>query len=217
MVFSVSKETLKVSLVSVNFSLEFNMKKALNISVSEQILQRFGDLIKVHGIRNVTIDMIAEKCGISKKTVYKYFDSKQDMVATIINGILDRLNDAINEVYGSDEKPALKLEHLFITLYEMLGSISMPVLYDIKKDYPLIDSRIREFIISQKELITRQIAFGIETGDFYPDLNPDIVMEIAVSGAERIVNTDYILKHNLTAEQLITGFKNFMKHALIKK
>lgn len=193
------------------------MKKSLNISVSEQILQRFGELIKVHGIRHITIEMIAEKCGISKKTVYKYFDSKHDMVATIINDVLDRLNTAINEVYGSDENPAVKLEHLFTTLYQLLGSISMPVLYDIKKDYPRIDLRVRDFINSQKELISREIAHGMETGDFYPDLNPDIVMEIAIAGAERIVNTDYILKNNLTAEQLITGFKNFMKHALIKK
>lgn len=193
------------------------MKMSVNISVSEQILQRFGDLIKVHGIRQVTIDMVAEKCGISKKTVYKYFDSKHDMVATIINDILDQLNSAINEVYNSDEKPAMKLEHLFSSLYQLLGSISMPVFHDIKMDYPRIDSRIKDFINSQKELISRQIAYGMETGDFYPDVNPDIAMEIAMAGAEKIATADYILKKNLTVEQVITSFKNFMQHALIKK
>lgn len=193
------------------------MKMSVNISVSEQILQRFGDLIKVHGIRQVTIDMVAEKCGISKKTVYKYFDSKHDMVATIINDILDQLNSAINEVYNSDEKPAMKLEHLFSSLYQLLGSISMPVFHDIKMDYPRIDSRIKDFINSQKELISRQIAYGMETGDFYPDVNPDIAMEIAMAGAEKIATADYILKKNLTVEQVLTSFKNFMQHALIKK
>lgn len=218
MVSSVSKETCLVFIVSASFSTwRLDMKKSVNISVSEQILQRFNDLIKIHGIRHVTIDMIAEKCGISKKTVYKYFDSKQDMVATIINDILDRLDNAINTVYNSDEKPAVKLEHLFSSLYQLLGSISMPVLNDIKMDYPKIDSRIRDFINSQKELISRQIAYGMEAGDFYPDLNPEIAMEIAMAGAEKIANTDYILKNNLTVEQVITSFKNFMQHALLRK
>lgn len=193
------------------------MNKTDNISVSDQILKRFSELIRVYGIRHVTIEMVAEKCGISKKTVYKYFDSKHDMVATIINDILDRINDAINEIYGSDEKPALKLEHLFTNLYQLLGSISMPVLNDIRKDYPRISLRIKDFIISQKELISSQIAYGIETGDFYPDINPLISMEIAMAGAEIVANPDYILRNNLTIEQVITSFKNFMQHALIKK
>jgi len=195
---------------------EVYMDNSQSISARQQILQRFEELMRVHGIRYVTIEMVADKCGISKKTIYKYFDSKQEMVAVIINTILDSLGTAISTVYNSDEKPAMKLEHLFSCLYQLLGSISMPVFYDLNKDYPKIDSRIRDFISSQKELISKQIALGMETGDFHNDIDPDIAMEIAMAGAEKVANTDYILKNNLTVEQVINSFKNFMKHALIK-
>lgn len=193
------------------------MAKSSHNSVSDLILRKFEELIQVFGIKPITIDMIAEKCGISKKTVYKYFHSKHDMVAVIINNILDQLADAMAEIDVSVDTPAVKLERLFGSLYNLIGSISVPMLHDIQLGYPEINSRVEEFIDSHREMIRRSIAYGIECGDFYPDINPDVATELAVSGAERIINPDYILKHNLTIEQTITSFRIFMSHALIKK
>lgn len=193
------------------------MVKSSHNRVSEQILIKFAELIQVFGIRQITIDMIAEKCGISKKTVYKYFSSKSDMVERIINEIIDKIGSAIDEIDRSDEKPAMKLEHLFGTLYQMLGSLSIPMLHDIRTGYPETNRRVEDFINSHRELIRRNIARGIEEGDFYPDVHPLIAMEIAMAGAEKIINPDYILKNNLTIEQTITSFRNLMIHALIKK
>ena len=193
------------------------MAKSSHNSVSDLILRKFEELIQVFGIKPITIDMIAEKCGISKKTVYKYFHSKHDMVAVIINNILDQLADEMAAIDASAETPAVKLEQLFGSLYNLIGSISVPMLHDIQLSYHEINSRVNEFIDSHREMIRRSIAYGIECGDFYTDINPDIAAEIAMSGAEKIINSDYILKHNLTIEQTITSFKNFMAHALIKK
>lgn len=193
------------------------MAKSSHNSVSDLILRKFEELIQVFGIKPITIDMIAEKCGISKKTVYKYFHSKHDMVAVIINNILDQLADEMAVIDASGETPAVKLEQLFGSLYNLIGSISVPMLHDIQLGYPEINSRVDEFIDSHREMIRRSIAHGIECGDFYTDINPDIATEIAMSGAERIISSDYILRHNLTIEQTITSFKNFMAHALLKK
>jgi len=139
------------------------------------------------------------------------------MVAVIINNILDQLAKAMVEIDSSADNSAVKLERLFGSLYNLLGSISIPMLHDIKTGYPEINSRVEYFINSQREMIRRNIAYGIECGDFYPDINPGIVTEIAMSGAEKIISPDYILKNNLTVEQVITSFKIFMTHALIKK
>lgn len=193
------------------------MAKSSHNRVSDLILRKFEELIQVFGIKPITIDMIAEKCGISKKTVYKYFHSKHDMVAVIINNILDQLADAMTEIDQSADTPAVKLERLFESLYSLLGSISVPMLHDIQLGYPEINSRVEEFIDSHREMIKRSIAYGIECGDFYPDINPDIATEIAMSGAEKIINSEYILKNNFTIEQTITSFKNFMAHALLKR
>jgi len=49
------------------------MAKSSHNRASEFILTKFEELIKIFGIKPITIDMIAEKCGISKKTIYSIF------------------------------------------------------------------------------------------------------------------------------------------------
>ena len=193
------------------------MSKSRSNIVREQILVKFAELIQVFGIKTITVEMIAEKCGISKKTVYKHFKSKTDMVRTIINDILDKLGWSMDEIDRSDEKPIMKLERLFGSLYHLLGSMSIPMLHDIRTGYPDINSRIEDFIDSHREIIKRNIAYGITTGDYYPDINPGMTMEILMAGAEKVINPDYILKNNLSMEQTITDFKILIMHTIVKR
>ncbi len=40
------------------------------------ILQNFEEIFTINGYKKTSMDMIAKKCGISKPTLYNYFDSK---------------------------------------------------------------------------------------------------------------------------------------------
>ena len=193
------------------------MAKSSPISINEQILQKFSELIQTFGIKQITVDMIAERCGISKKTVYKYFESKNDIVATIIGDILDKLGDSFEEIDRSAEKPLVKLDSIFNSMYELLGSLSTPLLHDIKTSYPEINSRIDRFRNSHWELVKRTIASGIESEDFSPDIDPDIAVEMVMGAAEKVFTPDYILGHNHTIEKTLTSFKAIIVHGLVKK
>jgi len=49
-------------------------------SVKERILTTANKLFYAEGIRAVSLDKIAEKAGITKKTVYYHFKSKDDLI-----------------------------------------------------------------------------------------------------------------------------------------
>ena len=51
-----------------------------DFEVKEKIILKFHELALTYGIKRITIDMLAKECGISKKTVYKYFTSKEDLI-----------------------------------------------------------------------------------------------------------------------------------------
>ncbi|WP_372976229.1 TetR/AcrR family transcriptional regulator [Mucilaginibacter sp.] len=50
------------------------------------------DLFVTNGVSVVTMEDIAGSAGISKKTVYTYFTSEDDLVVMAIEGIIERLN-----------------------------------------------------------------------------------------------------------------------------
>lgn len=48
------------------------------------ILERSANMFFNYGIQNISMDDIAKKCGVSKKTIYKYFENKDDLVHQVI-------------------------------------------------------------------------------------------------------------------------------------
>ncbi|HOP64224.1 MAG TPA: TetR/AcrR family transcriptional regulator [Spirochaetota bacterium] len=186
-------------------------------SVNEMILKKFGEMIQTFGIKQITIDMIAEKCGISKKTVYKYFSSKHELVDRIITDLLDELGQRFDEIDVTDSKPIDKMYDIFASMYQLLGSLSIPLLHDIKTGYPEINARIDEFRTSHKDLVRRTIKDGIESGDFNPDVNPHIATEMIMGSAEKVIHPEYIISNNLTVEQTISSFKSFIVNGLVIK
>jgi len=54
------------------------------MDVKTQILEKAEDLFLRYGLKSVTMDDIARKLGMSKKTLYQYVENKTDLVSKIM-------------------------------------------------------------------------------------------------------------------------------------
>ena len=52
--------------------------------MKEQIISKSKDMFLKLGFKSVTMDDIASEMGISKKTIYKYFSNKDDLIENTI-------------------------------------------------------------------------------------------------------------------------------------
>ena len=57
-----------------------------------------------YGYKNVSMDIIAELAGVSKKTVYNHFMSKENVILTIVSQYLEG-KSALKEIYYDNSKP----------------------------------------------------------------------------------------------------------------
>src|ERR1700682_135281 len=53
----------------------------------ERILLAARDLFHRHGIRGVGVETIAEAAGTNKMTLYRHFDSKDDLIVAYLRGV----------------------------------------------------------------------------------------------------------------------------------
>mgnify|MGYP003953594467 FL=1 len=72
--------TLKVSVV-----LWRNMTE---IDTKQRIKQAANDLVMQYGIRSVSMDDIATKLGMSKKTIYLYFKDKDELIDGVVDDVI---------------------------------------------------------------------------------------------------------------------------------
>src|SRR3954462_7184385 len=62
--------------------------RTARLPVRDRILAAAGDLFHKHGIRGVGVEAIAEAAGTNKMTMYRYFDSKDELIAEWVRGMV---------------------------------------------------------------------------------------------------------------------------------
>ena len=63
----------------------------------------------VYGFKNVTMDDLAQKLGISKKTIYDNFSTKQELVAEAANTIFENVSSTIQKIHREEIDPVKSL------------------------------------------------------------------------------------------------------------
>jgi AcrR family transcriptional regulator len=88
-----------------------------SISTRERIVQAAGKLFYGEGIRAVSVDAVAEKAGVTKRTLYYHFRSKDDLIAAYLE-IRDQPNLALFKRWFAETEGdvAQKVEGIFRNL-----------------------------------------------------------------------------------------------------
>jgi AcrR family transcriptional regulator len=151
------------------------------LELKERILQEADQLFHVYGIRSVSMDDIARRAGVSKKTIYQYYADKDDLVSTMVHQMLSQdirdfqtiaqiAKDAIEEVVLGSEK-----------IKTMIRSVNPVVVFDLQKYHPKAWSIYKNF----KEQyfvgsLIRLMQRGIEEGYFRKDINVEVLAKMRV-------------------------------------
>jgi AcrR family transcriptional regulator len=173
----------------------------------------FGD-----GFYKTTMDEIASELRMSKKTIYKFFPSKDDLVHAIARSFMNRMKNTILPALNSDKNAIEKLGDLIKILAKASEKISAVRMEELKRHYPSIWNEIDNF---RTEMmfgnITRVIDQGKKEGLFV-DYPTNIIMNVLVASVRSIVNPDFILNNNFSiVEAARYAFKIVISGILTEK
>lgn len=84
-------------------------------TVKDAILDATDRLLARFGYRKMTVEDIAVEAGIGKGTIYLHFSSKEEVVLSHIDRIVDRLKERLQEIARSDLPAAERLRLMLLT------------------------------------------------------------------------------------------------------
>ena len=88
---------------------------APKLAVKDSILDATDRLLARFGYRKMTVEDIAAEAGIGKGTIYLHFSSKEEVVLSHIDRIVERLQERLKEIAQSDATAAERLRLMLLT------------------------------------------------------------------------------------------------------
>ena len=169
------------------------------------IIKVAGELFFRLGIRSVSIDDICRELGMSKKTFYVYFESKDALIEQMLQANIDYIGGKMKALSEQGDFRQLVKKFLKHQEAEKNDVRRVPQLvYDLKKYYPrqFADFQVKCFEM-QKGYIKQYIELGVSQGLVRANLNVELAaVLIAKIHNDAIRDFEEIEKHNHNLHQL---------------
>lgn len=180
----------------------------------EKISNYSQNLFFKSGFYKITMDEIAKGLSISKKTIYKYFPSKNKLVDEVMFLFIKYVKGRISKSISEQDNSIGKIRALAEIFAELSLKLNQKILYDIQTHRPDLWDKIEEFrgkVI--KEVWEEIINQGKKEG-YIIDKPNDIIITLIYASIRSIINPTYLINHNysineafkLTIDILIRGF-----------
>ena len=183
-----------------------------------EILEKALDVFMDEGFEDVTFQKIADRCGITRTTLYIYFKNKRDIFNFSIKQFLQILEHNINEIkkevnLSHTEKLIRVMQVIFERLDEnhRILSVVLKYLLNSKEDYDP-DYRVRRRTVRLRHFLATMLIDGIKAGDFHQSLNVKDANEMLYSFLEAAVFRLVVLRRSSVDElkdAMILAIRNF--------
>lgn len=191
------------------FALMSNTKKML-IEVARQLFAK-------NGKKEVTMNDIAEASKKGRRTLYTYFNNKEEIYKAVIDKELDTILERLLVVSKQDAEPDIKLTNHILTHLDAVkdvvnrnGSLRADFFHDIYE----VERKRRKIDVKEIALIRAIIAEGVEKNIFKRmDLNlSSIIIFYAIKGLEvpyirQNISSEFEKSKNSIVEFVFQGIK----------
>ena len=137
-------------------------------------------LFAKNGIANTTMNDIAKASGKGRRTLYTYFNSKEDVYYAVIEGELERLSDKLDEVASKKIKPQDKIIELIYTHLSMIKETVMRngnLRAEFFRNIWMVEKVRKKFDDDEIQLFEKVYTDGKADGEFDIE-NVELVAEI---------------------------------------
>ncbi|MFJ7738402.1 TetR/AcrR family transcriptional regulator [Lysinibacillus sp. NPDC097287] len=164
-----------------------------------RIIQAFIEETRNNGIK-FTMDDLAKRLGISKRTLYENFSSKVDILDSIIDLTIKEFDEQTRLIIDNPEFTlAEKIKKTIVVLPKYNEFYDLRILEQLKRSYPAQWERVnREF--NQWDDLKTLLEEGIRTG-IIKDINIDLLMKLIIEASNITLDRRFLLGHSITITQ----------------
>ena len=168
-------------------------------SVRQSIMDAVIDQFNQKGMK-FTMDDVSKELHISKKTIYKEFNDKDELFLATVDYGFNAIKEKEAEVLADNSLDIVeKLSRVIVCLPDNYRNIDFRRVYQLRDKYPTIYNRVAERIESDWDATEKLLKQAIDEG-YLRDVPVEII-KLTIEGAiEKFLSTEELAKTNLSYE-----------------
>jgi len=172
----------------------YSRKMSKKTDIESRILDVSYRLFLKQGYKNTTMDDISQELAMSKKTLYKYFPGKLELLAASFDLLKTKLSIKVEVLFENRYISfTAKLKSFLSIVAADLAPINPELLEDLRDHAPEIWSELQDYVRDSAYLrFQKLIEEGIEKGQVAPNINKTMIVLVYASAIQSLIDPKFL-------------------------
>ncbi len=181
----------------------------------ERIITAYIELAVRRGVSRVTMDDLVAATGISKRTIYRYFRSKEEIVSTVLDDFIADIAQKIQTAFDCADNPLDKIINIINELTRNIKVVEPQFLYDLQKYYPHLWEKIERFRSERIQQVFEDLLSNNEQA-YFRKVDPKIFTTALLSSIRSVINPTFIVENHLLIDEAIQCLFNIFLYGIVE-
>jgi AcrR family transcriptional regulator len=170
------------------------------------------------GFYKTSMDILASEMQISKKTIYKYYATKNHLVEAVVQETMKYMSTKLDEIINSDQNAVQKIISVLDFLSKSILRASEKWMIDIKDHMPALWNKIDRFRSKKMIVVISKIIEQGKKENYIEDKPNDVIIAIFIASIRAIINPTFLSENKLTLNNVLpVTFEILLKGILTEK
>lgn len=186
-----------------------------NIDIREkQILEEGFESVSRDGLNSFTVEGLASKLFMSKKTIYQYFPSKEKLLEKIVRYRMRVVKGHIGDIIEKNSNPVLQFIEMKRYIFKFTSRFDSNRLAEFKSKYPNIWGMIESMRLENRHNFFKILSKGQKQGYVRKELDINFVSTLYVNIINSTFQPEFFIKNNISYSDSLQVYTNIMSYGL---
>lgn len=182
--------------------------------MKNRIIKGFVEEIEDKGLK-FTMDDLAGRIGISKRTLYEHFSSKSQILDEMIEQTLVEIDEKSKAIVEDRNLPLIeKIRGVFTVLPTHLQIFDLRILEQMKRSYPEQWEKIHSELEDDWDELRSLIEKGMEDGEIV-ETNVDFLMKLLIDAANSTLDQRFFARNHLSVPEALDKIVDILLYGLV--
>ncbi len=184
--------------------------------ISQRIISHARRVFMERGFRRVTIEELCAGIAMSKRTFYKSFKNRDELVrAVLLNAAAPDVLAMVSNLTSDVPVPQILHKHFELIINGFFRNITLPFLNDLQTLMPELWTEIEERRTVIIELLAALIKRGQGEGAINPNLDPAHFSKVVDAILRALANPQAAMSMGLSLQQVAATMRSFILEGVL--